>query len=80
MAARDDGFDMILAELRKTKETADGIAHGTSPKGGADDVRVVAGLVHQVAEQVERLGELLRRGSPAATGHTSPEEVPRPSS
>jgi hypothetical protein len=57
--------------------TADGVAHGTSPKGGADDVRVVVGLVHHVAEQVDRPGELLRQGSPTATGHTSPAEVLR---
>ena len=71
----EDGANLIVAEVRKTKETADRIANGDSPKSGADDVRVLAGLVHQIAEQVERLAELLRSGSPQAEGHTSAEEV-----
>jgi hypothetical protein len=52
---------------------ADRIANGDSPKTGADDLRVLAGLVHQIAEQVERLAELVRSGSPQATGHNSAE-------
>ena len=69
MAETNEGLERILAELRSTKETADRIANGDSPKEGADDVRVLAGLVHQIAEQVERLGELVRTGAPKATGH-----------
>jgi hypothetical protein len=69
------GTDLIVAEARKAKETADRIANGDSPKSGADDVRVLAGLVHQIAEQVERLAEMDRRGTPHAEGHTSAEEV-----
>jgi hypothetical protein len=68
----DDGLEVILAEVRKTKETAERMANGESPKEGADELRVVAGLVHQVAEQVERLA-MLQAGEPAkASGHTAP--------
>lgn len=69
----DDGLEMILAEVRRTKETADRMANGESPKQGADDVRVLAGMVHQIAEQVERLATLVGGGPPKATGHTQPE-------
>jgi hypothetical protein len=31
------------------------MANGDGPPGEADDIRVLAGMVHQVAEQVERL-------------------------
>lgn len=73
--AANDGLEVILAELRKTKETADRIANGESPKPGADDVRVIAGLVHQVAEQVERLAALIETGTPTATGHDEPSSA-----
>jgi hypothetical protein len=69
MAETDTGLGVVLDELRSTKETADRVARGESPKGGADDVRVLAGLVHQLAEQVERLAEVVRSGEPKATGH-----------
>jgi hypothetical protein len=68
----NDGLEVILAEVRKTKETAERIANGESPKAGADDLRVVAGLVHQLAEQVERLGQLAQTGRPTAEGHDEP--------
>jgi len=71
-ASSNDGLEVILAEVRKTKETADRMANGESPKPGADDVRVLAGMVHQVAEQVERLAELVETGTPKATGHDEP--------
>ena len=75
--AEPNGADLIVAESRKAKETADRIANGESPKSGAEDVRVLAGLVHQIAEQVERLAEMVRTGTPPprAEGHTSAEEV-----
>jgi hypothetical protein len=50
-----DGADAIVAEARKIKETAERMANGEGPPGEADDIRVLAGMVHQVAEQVERL-------------------------
>lgn len=57
------GVEAIHAEAQKTRETAERIANGDSPPGAADDVRVLAGLVHQIAEQVERLTGLLAGGS-----------------
>jgi hypothetical protein len=53
----------ILAEARKTRETAERMANGQSPPGEADDVRVLAGMIHQVAEQVERLASVVAGGS-----------------
>ena len=73
--AEENGIEMVVAEVRKAKETADRIANGDSPKGEADDLRVLAGLVHQIAEQVERLAEVVRTGAPRAEGHTPAEEV-----
>jgi hypothetical protein len=54
-----DGVDAILAEARKTKETAERMANGEGPPGEADDIRVLAGMIHQVAEQVERLASIV---------------------
>jgi hypothetical protein len=54
-----DGVRAILAEARKTKETAERMANGDAPPGEADDIRVLAGMVHQVAEQVERLAGIV---------------------
>ena len=54
-----DGVDAILVEARKTKETAERMANGDGPPGEADDIRVLAGMVHQVAEQVERLASIV---------------------
>jgi hypothetical protein len=53
------GTDAILVEARKTKETAERMANGDGPPGEADDIRVLAGMVHQVAEQVERLASIV---------------------
>jgi hypothetical protein len=50
-----DEVNAIVAEARKTKEMAERMANGEGPPGEADDIRVLAGMVHQVAEQVERL-------------------------
>jgi biotin synthase-like enzyme len=50
-----DEVNAIVAEARKTKETAERMANGEAPPGEADDIRVLAGMVHQIAEQVERL-------------------------
>lgn len=56
----------VVEEARKTKETADRLANGDYPED-ADHIRVVAGMVRQLAEQVERLGELV----PGPDGSTS---------
>jgi hypothetical protein len=58
------GSAAIAAEARKTKETAERMANGEGPPGEADDIRVLAGLVHQVAEQVERLANLVSGDEP----------------
>jgi hypothetical protein len=57
-----DGVEGIVAEARKTKETAERMANGDGPPGEADDIRVLAGMVHQVAEQVERLASVVGGG------------------
>jgi hypothetical protein len=47
----------IAAEAGKTKETADRLANGDYTED-ADHIRVLAGMVRQLAEQVEALGAL----------------------
>jgi hypothetical protein len=78
MAERETGdAEAILLEARKTKETAERMANGEGPPGDADDIRVLAGMVHQVAEQVERLAGLVHgdtaplanANSPGSSGH-----------
>jgi hypothetical protein len=65
----DDGVNAIVAEARKTKETAERMANGEGPPGEADDIRVLAGMVHQVAEQVERRASVVSGDeSPLAHG------------
>ena len=49
-----DQYQGIRAEARKTKETAERLANGDYP-ASADHVRVLAGMISQLAEQVERL-------------------------
>lgn len=49
-----DPSEAALAEVRKVKETAERLANGETPDE-ADQTRVLAGLVFQLAEQVERL-------------------------
>ena len=44
----------IQAEAKKTKETAERLANGDYPDG-ADHIRVLAGMISQLAEQIERL-------------------------
>jgi hypothetical protein len=57
-----DGVAAIIAEAGKTKETAERMANGEAPPGEADAIRVLAGMVHQVAEQVERLASVVAGG------------------
>jgi hypothetical protein len=57
-----DPADAALAEVIKVKETAERLANGDTP-GEADQIRVLAGLVFQLAEQVERLEQGSRRAS-----------------
>ena len=46
--------EAIRAEAAATKEIADHMANGETP-AEADEVRVLAGMVRQLADQVERL-------------------------
>lgn len=54
----NDKLDAIRAEAVATAETADKLANGDYPEE-ADHIRVLAGMIKQVAEQVERLAEHL---------------------
>jgi len=63
-----DGVSAIVVEARKTKETAERMANGEGPPGEADEIRVLAGMVHQVAEQVERLASVVS-GDEAPLAH-----------
>lgn len=75
MAERQlEGADAIIAEARKTKETAERMANGDGPPSEADDVRVLAGMVHQVAEQVERLAGLVG-GEQAPLAHADDRDT-----
>jgi len=60
MTIESDGApaDAVLAEIRKTRETADRLANGDYPEG-ADHIRVLAGMVKQLADQMERLADHL---------------------
>ena len=63
-----DNEMQALLEIRKTKETASRLANGEYPED-ADHVRVLAGMIQQLAEQVERLAGVGRLAySPNATG------------
>ena len=49
-----NNLDAVRLEIRKIKETAERMANGDYPEE-ADQLRSVAGLVHHLAEQTERL-------------------------
>ena len=54
-----DELQAILAEAESTTETADKLANGDYPDE-ADHMRVLAGLIRQTSEQVERLARTLQ--------------------
>jgi hypothetical protein len=54
MNSETGSADAIRAEAAKTKETAERLANGEYPEE-ADHTRVLAGLIKQVAEQIEKL-------------------------
>ena len=58
----NDELDAIVAEAEATAETADKLANGDYPQD-ADHVRVLAGMIRQISEQVERLGRHLQGAS-----------------
>ena len=55
----DDELKAILAEAEATTETADKLANGDYP-ADADHTRVLAGLIKQTSEQVERLARSMQ--------------------
>ena len=53
-------IEAVRLEAQKTRETADRMANGES-NPERDDIRALAGMVKQLAEQVERLAEVAGR-------------------
>ena len=68
----NDEAEGVRAEARKTKETAERLANGDYPEG-ADHIRVLAGMISQLAEQVERLAS---HGSEISNGPRTDHRVP----
>jgi len=66
--------DAVRLEIRKIKETAERMANGNYPEE-ADQLRSVAGLVHHLAEQTERLIEPMRSPLGAAVDDRHDAEV-----
>jgi hypothetical protein len=60
MQAERNDPDAALTEIRKVRETAERLANGDYP-ADADHVRVLAGMIHQLAEHVERLASASAR-------------------
>ena len=58
--------DAVLAEAEATTQTADKLANGDYPPD-ADQVRVLAGLIKQTSEQVERLARQMMATSRSET-------------
>jgi hypothetical protein len=69
--------DAALAEIVQVKETAERLANDDAP-GDADRFRVVAGLVHQLAEQMERVVIAIRPPIPGPAGYPEEEADPAP--
>jgi cytochrome c556 len=86
MQATDREIDRTgaLAEVAKVRETAQKLANGDYPEQ-ADHVRVLAGLIGQLAEQVERMspqGDMRPQGEERSSAvatleeDATPEEAP----
>ena len=69
-AYRDSGSS---AEVTDVRETAGRLANGESV-GGADPIRVLAGLVQQLATQVERVAGSSPDHGPTAPLSESPDD------
>ena len=72
-AYRDDGSSGRVAKIR---ETADRVANGESVGNGEDPLRVLAGLVRQLAEEVERGSASSPDHGPIAPLDGAPEDRP----
>jgi hypothetical protein len=65
-----------LAEVATVRDTADRLANGEYTED-ADHTRVLAGLIRQLAEQVERLsGAETHKGTEASGSDADSDEVP----
>lgn len=62
----------IIEESRKTKQTAARLANGEYPKD-ADHIRVLAGMIQQLAEQIERLAGAAVKGNDGGEHSTGSE-------
>lgn len=72
---RADGTTGVQAEVASVIETAERVARD-GPSPGSDGVRVVAGLLLQLAEQVERIAaEHLPDGAAKKPEDASPNEA-----
>lgn len=69
MAISDRTMQAAVDEVRKTKETAARLANGEYPED-ADHIRVLAGMIQKLAEQIERLAE-----SGASAEASTPSDV-----
>ncbi|HEY7756119.1 MAG TPA: hypothetical protein VID69_07835 [Actinomycetota bacterium] len=67
MIRQSDEAEAVQAEARKTKETAARMANGEFP-AEADQTRALAGMIQQLAEQIERLAAPAEPERPARSG------------
>ena len=70
-AAGGSDIDEALLQIGKVRETAEHLAKDDQPDG-ADRFRMLAGLIHQLAEQMERVVASVRPPIPGVEGY--PEE------
>jgi hypothetical protein len=70
-AYRDDGSSNELAKIR---ETAGRLANGESVGNGVDPIRVLAGLVQELADEVERGTRSSPDHGPTAPLENAPED------
>lgn len=54
-APQDPEVQAVLLEIAKVRETADRMDRGDLAHDGGNSTQVIAGLLHQLAEQTERL-------------------------
>jgi hypothetical protein len=64
----------VVDEIRKTRDTAARLANGDYPED-ADHIRVLAGMIQELAEQVERLAGV---GDDPAASRSGSSKVPSP--
>lgn len=75
MATTTSETQAVIEEVRKTRDTAARLANGEATDD-ADHVRVLAGMIQKLAEQVERLAGDGQAASPASGGDSQVDEAP----